>query len=536
MGLTAEQFANTNPNFAEVTFEVMDGSLEITPRTITLTADDKRMVYGEMDPVLTAKVEGVAGNDVVTPILVLGEHKDVGTYPIQVSALANPNYEMQFTSGSLTIEPRPVTVYAEDKAKTYREEDPLLTGYVEGLLEGEDESLIRYTLARARGEQVGEYDIKPSGLENQGNYKVSYVPGKLTIVSLEGVIVRITGNSGTYLYDGAEKDAGGYTVEISNPEYTEADFTFTGSSELKATNAGSYVTGLSPEQFENINENFTDVVFLVTDGNLEITRRSLKLTSGSATKQYDGTPLTNTSVEITGDGFAEGEGMNIAVTGRRTEVGESDNTFTYAFDRNTLAENYTVETEFGKLTVEEAPEPEVTETPEPEETETPEPEVTETPEPEATETPEPEATATPEPQVTETPAPRPTATPEPSAEPEAETEPKPETVKHRLTINFMNLEGQLVSNDIVTELEAGEPYSIEVPPVEGYTPMITEVAGRMPGYNQSVTVFMVADVVEMTTEGVTTSSGQQFRYVDILNYGTPLGIENVTTAEGLLIE
>ena len=43
--------------------------------------------------------------------------------------------------------------------------------------------------------------------------------------------------------------------------------------------------------------------------------------------------------------------MAITVTGSRTEVGQSDNTFTYAAKEDTNLDNYTVSTEVGKLTV-----------------------------------------------------------------------------------------------------------------------------------------------------------------------------------------
>ena len=143
-----------------------------------------------------------------------------------------------------------------------------------------------------------------------------------------------------------------------------------------------------------------------------ITPRPVTLTSGSATKEYDGTPLTNDTV--TAKGFVKGEGATYNVTGTQTQVGSSENVFTYTLNNNTKADNYNITTKYGTLTVTKntTPTPETTPTPTP----TPTPVVTPAPTaapstddttPENTATPAPTATAAP----TATPAPAPTAAP-----------------------------------------------------------------------------------------------------------------------------
>ena len=99
-------------------------------------------------------------------------------------------------------------------------------------------------------------------------------------------------------------------------------------------------------------------LYYVTDaksGSLTINPRTVTITSGSASKTYDGTPLTKHESTITGDGFVEGQGVNITYTGSQTEVGSSKNTFEYQFKDNTLEKNYTIETVFGTLTIKERP-------------------------------------------------------------------------------------------------------------------------------------------------------------------------------------
>lgn len=115
-----------------------------------------------------------------------------------------------------------------------------------------------------------------------------------------------------------------------------------------------YPMRLTPESFHNINSNFTNVQFRVIDGELTITKRNVVLTSAAASKSYDGTPLTNSEVTVTGDGFADGEGADYHVTGSQTVVGSSDNTFAepaYTLHDNTKAGNYNITTEEGILIV-----------------------------------------------------------------------------------------------------------------------------------------------------------------------------------------
>ena len=67
--------------------------------------------------------------------------------------------------------------------------------------------------------------------------------------------------------------------------------------------------GLAAGQFKNTNTNFANVEFVVTDGALTITPRQVILTGATDEKVYDGTPLTNHNVTVSGDGFAAGEGV-----------------------------------------------------------------------------------------------------------------------------------------------------------------------------------------------------------------------------------
>ena len=84
---------------------------------------------------------------------------------------------------------------------------------------------------------------------------------------------------------------------------------------------------------------------------LKVTPRPVTITSGSATKMYNGTPLTKHEVTYGGDKFVDGEGVDITYTGSQTDVGNSKNTFTFEFKDGTAEENYDIKTDYGTLEV-----------------------------------------------------------------------------------------------------------------------------------------------------------------------------------------
>ena len=289
---------------------------------------------------------------------------DANTYPMGLTAAnftnksANfTNVEFVVTDGSLTINKRSVTLTSASDSKVYDgtalTNDKVTVGGADGFADGEgaeynvtgtqtnvgsSDNTFTYTLKK--GTKADNYDIKT---EN-GTLTVTPVTDKVTVT--------ITGNTASEKYDGTEKTASGYGVSISNEKYTEADFEFKGNAEVKGTDANTYPMGLTAANFTNKSANFTNVEFVVTDGSLTINKRSVTLTSASDSKVYDGTALTNGTVTVGGaDGFADGEGATYDVTGSQTDVGESDNTFTYTLNKGTKADNYDIKTENGTLTV-----------------------------------------------------------------------------------------------------------------------------------------------------------------------------------------
>ena len=91
------------------------------------------------------------------------------------------------------------------------------------------------------------------------------------------------------------------------------------------------------------------------EATVTIGRRSVTITSGSASKTYDGTALTSHRVTVTGDGFVTGQGATYTFTGSQTTVNSSPNYFSYQLNGNTNPANYSISLAYGTLTVNNRP-------------------------------------------------------------------------------------------------------------------------------------------------------------------------------------
>jgi len=94
-----------------------------------------------------------------------------------------------------------------------------------------------------------------------------------------------------------------------------------------------------------------DYQTITNSATVAIAKRKVTLTSASVSKKFDGKPLVANSVTETGDGWVNGEGATYLVTGSQTNVGISDNVFTYTLISGTLESNYAIQKEEGILEV-----------------------------------------------------------------------------------------------------------------------------------------------------------------------------------------
>ena len=218
------------------------------------------------------------------------------------------NVKFVIEDGTLVINKRTVTLTSATAEKPY-DGQPLENHKVtvggEGFAAGEGVASYDVTGSQT---VVGEsdntferYTLKENTLAD--NYTITTAAGKLKVTPVtDKVTVTIKEHSDNATYDGEEHTVTGYDiVSISNPLYTENDFTFSGEATVKGTDAGTYNMELKPADFTNNSANFTNVEFVIEDGTLVIAKRTVTLTSASDSKPYDGKALTNDIV--TAEGF-----------------------------------------------------------------------------------------------------------------------------------------------------------------------------------------------------------------------------------------
>ena len=347
------------------------GILEITQRPLSIIAGSGSKTYDGRELTVQTFTTGegrdsegnpiggglIPGDNVVPESLTItGSIINVGTETNRLASSAQitnkagkdvtGNYSINYVNGLLTITPAKVVVKADDKTKVYGNADPELTAHVYGLINESD--VIEYSLSRAEGENVGNYTITPTGEAQQGNYIVTYETGTLTITPKP---LTITALSDTKPYDGTALTKNSYIKTDLAAGDVISSVTVTGSQTYvgKSDNVPS-AAEIKNAAGEVVTDNYT---ITYKNGELEVTKRDITITADSATKVYDGSPLTKDSYTNT-DPAAGDTIESVVVTGSQTVVGSSPNTASNAkIVRGDVdvTENYNITYLPGELTV-----------------------------------------------------------------------------------------------------------------------------------------------------------------------------------------
>ena len=354
MGLTAAQFSNTSANFTNVTFVVHDGWLKIDPKSIIPdgpdTPDEKKTGIEvtkpadskydgnvhENKPVVKDTKTGatlVEGTDYT--LSYKGDTTNAGTVKVTITGVGNytgsHNVEYQ-------INKRNVTLTSATDSKVY-DKTPLTNSNIaiggDGFAKLEGASYHVTGSQTNVGDSDNEFTYKLNDDTKDSNYNIEVKFGKLYITTQDGqVIVVITGHKKTYNYDGTEKTVSGYDVSITEGStYAEADFTFNGNAEVKATEANTYPMGLKASDFTNNNTNYSSVTFVVNDGSLVINPKSI-IPDGPNTPDEKKTGIEVTDPEDSiYDGLPHVNPLTVTDTKTKTDLEENkDYTLTYSSD------------------------------------------------------------------------------------------------------------------------------------------------------------------------------------------------------------
>ena len=357
----------------------------IAPRSITLASGHAEWVY---DGVAHSESGVTVTGDGFAP----GEGAAYSGFPVvrhvadAAEAMANAfayafnantkaqNYAVTTRFGTVKMTPRAVTLTAPTKEKPYdgtpltfgaEEVEAVATGAtlpgggqgLPALPEGEAFTLGDFARITEAGRVDATFTVA-DGTARMADYALTIVPGTLT-VTRNATQITVTARGGSWTYDGQPHTLHEY--EATNLGVLQPgdvlDVTFSDDSAVTTPIDGpgrngivaNVITGVRVMRGEaDVTSNYTLAPY---NGTLTVTKRPVALTSRSASKTYDGEPLTAHEVEIGGDGFVGEDGVAFTFTGSQTVVGKSRNTFAYALKGGTNAGYYDITKMEGELEV-----------------------------------------------------------------------------------------------------------------------------------------------------------------------------------------
>ena len=350
---------SVTPNTENETVTVT-GKWKFVDTTLSLTAPEDVVYNGasqQQEPVVKDASGNVLTKDTDYTLTYSEDTTNVGKVTVTVTGLndygkATTNYQ---------ITKRPITFVGNSDRKTYNGQVQTVDGYTVSTERGQYELVEGHTAsltASASGTNVGTYtgsitaaaDVKiktTDGADVTANYAITTTQGtlKITEKSISGETEDIT------VKDFSDVTYNG-TAQKQNPVVTDGTTTLVKDQDYTVSYKSSSTDG---DDYTNAGNTIT--VTITGKGNYSgtvektytITKAPLTVTTKSASKVYDGDPLT---ADGKLDGLVNGETATFTVTGSQTEVGESDSTYALVFDKTADKNNYEVKTEsIGKLTV-----------------------------------------------------------------------------------------------------------------------------------------------------------------------------------------
>lgn len=307
---------------ANYTFNFANGSLTVTPATVTVTANNTNQVYGAANPVFTVSYSGfvngentsvLSGAPSVTTTATTGSSVAGSPYTITVTqgTLSATNYTFNFVNGALSVTAATLTVTANDTNQIYGATNPVFTVSYSGFVNGDTASVLSgaplvTTSATTNSPVPGSpYLITVTqGTLSATNYSFAFVNGNLTVTP---ATLTVTANSISRPY-GATNPVLDVTYSgFVNEEDTNV---LSGTPEVTTTAApGSPVPGSPyPITVSQGTLSATNYNFNFVNGNLTVTSVILTVTANDTNRTYG---AANPAFTISYSGFVNGDGPSV---------------------------------------------------------------------------------------------------------------------------------------------------------------------------------------------------------------------------------
>ena len=275
----------------------VDESFTAAPALLTITANNASKVYGAAIPSLSASYRGFVNGDTVailtdpvtmTTTATASSSVLPGGYQITPSGASDPNYNISYIDGTLTVTPAPLTVTATNESMVYGGTVPVLTYTYTGLVNNDTSATFTGSLVTTAtsSSNVGDYPITQGTLAATGNYTIgTYNPDTLTVTPAP-LTVTATNESMTY---GGTVPTLTYTCTGLVNKNTSA--TFTGSLVTTATSSSDVGDYPITQRTLAATGNYTIDTF--NPGTLTVNTATLTITANNASKVYGGAiPVT----------------------------------------------------------------------------------------------------------------------------------------------------------------------------------------------------------------------------------------------------
>lgn len=180
----------TGGKAANYSFVYEPGVLTITKAPLLGEVNHAKRAYGSENPAFTIKYHNLRNGE-TEPVWTVPPTfsttataiSDVGTYEVRANGVAK-NYDIFINYGTLSVEPAPLTIKANDADRLYYSENPTFNFTCNGFVNGENERVLSNTPTLSTSakitSKVGAYEIIPSNASSK-NYSISYEKGTLMI-------------------------------------------------------------------------------------------------------------------------------------------------------------------------------------------------------------------------------------------------------------------------------------------------------------------------------------------------------------------
>ncbi len=220
---------NKLPNYQ---LSTTNGSLTVSSAALSVTASNASRLYGQGNPVFGGTLVGVQNGDDITAVYTTAATLSSGVGGYAIFPMLNdpnnklPNYQLSTTNGSLTVSAAALSVTASNATRLYGQTNPIFSGSLVGVQNGDDISAV-YTTAAAQGSAVGSYAITPALNDPNNklpNYQLSTTNGMLTISASS---LSVTASNACRLYGQTNPVFDGSLAGVQNGDNITAIYTST---------------------------------------------------------------------------------------------------------------------------------------------------------------------------------------------------------------------------------------------------------------------------------------------------------------------